>query len=239
MLADAGEDWRVVGAAMAAGGKVGAGDKRVVPVANNDKSSIPVASSGEKLGPAVRRLLDEHGIKPGAIAKRDGPHSVLTKSDVLRHIAVVAKDGGTTVAKDGGATVARPSPKASAATTRPYIDIPLSSMRTTIAKRMVVAKATVPHRYCTGEASIGALMRVREALRAGAGARLSVNDFVVKACGLALRVRRCCDCAGVLLGCTRIAVVLHSYCIFVALVLLLCCTRIASVLHMNCIRCYD
>jgi pyruvate dehydrogenase E2 component (dihydrolipoamide acetyltransferase) len=76
-----------------------------------------------------------------------------------------------------------------------YEELPLDSMRRTIAARLIEAKQTVPHFYLTADVDMERLNAVREeanaaALPDGAGEpawRLSINDFIVKALALALQ----------------------------------------------------
>jgi pyruvate dehydrogenase E2 component (dihydrolipoamide acetyltransferase) len=72
---------------------------------------------------------------------------------------------------------------------------PVDGMRRTIAQRLTQSKQTVPHFYLSVTANIGKLMAARESLNASAPRdaekkplwRLSINDFVIKAMGLALQ----------------------------------------------------
>ncbi|HXT95609.1 MAG TPA: pyruvate dehydrogenase complex dihydrolipoamide acetyltransferase [Polyangia bacterium] len=64
---------------------------------------------------------------------------------------------------------------------------PLSMMRRTIAGRLLEAKTTVPHFYLTVDVEMDAAMEFREQVAQVHGAKLSVNDLVLKACALALR----------------------------------------------------
>jgi len=64
---------------------------------------------------------------------------------------------------------------------------PLSMMRRTIAARLLEAKTTVPHFYLTADVEMDAAMEFREQVAQVHGARLSVNDLVLKACALAMR----------------------------------------------------
>ncbi|HLK92263.1 MAG TPA: pyruvate dehydrogenase complex dihydrolipoamide acetyltransferase [Polyangia bacterium] len=75
------------------------------------------------------------------------------------------------------------------ATTAPSDDVvkPLSMMRRTIAARLLEAKTTVPHFYLTADIDMDAAMEFREQVAQVHGAKLSVNDLVLKACALALR----------------------------------------------------
>jgi len=64
--------------------------------------------------------------------------------------------------------------------------IPLSPMRRVIAQRMVESKTTTPHFYLTVELDVAKLLELRaqanESLSATGGGKLSINDFVLKAC---------------------------------------------------------
>ncbi|GJE45601.1 Dihydrolipoyllysine-residue acetyltransferase component of pyruvate dehydrogenase complex [Methylobacterium soli] len=75
-----------------------------------------------------------------------------------------------------------------------YEEVPLDGMRKTIAKRLTEAMQVAPHFYLTVDCEIDALMKLREQLNGSAGKdkdgkpnfKLSVNDFIIKAMGLAL-----------------------------------------------------
>jgi pyruvate dehydrogenase E2 component (dihydrolipoamide acetyltransferase) len=75
-----------------------------------------------------------------------------------------------------------------------YEEVPLDSMRRTIAKRLIEAKQTIPHFYLTGDLNIDRLMAMREEANAAAPAakdgtpafKLSLNDFIIKAWAAAL-----------------------------------------------------
>lgn len=70
---------------------------------------------------------------------------------------------------------------------------PLDNMRRTIATRLTLAKATVPHFRLSVDCHIDSLLEARQRLndrapKEGSGAyKLSVNDFIIKAMGLALQ----------------------------------------------------
>lgn len=76
---------------------------------------------------------------------------------------------------------------AGAATSR-YTDIPLTGMRKTIAKRLVESKQTVPHYYLTVEVRMDTLLATRAEMNKSLDgkAKLSVNDFVIKAAAMAM-----------------------------------------------------
>src|SRR5581483_2939793 len=65
--------------------------------------------------------------------------------------------------------------------------IPLSAMRRTIAKRLAESTGPIPHFYLTADYDVTNLMALRTQLNEALGAKLSVNDFIVRAAALALR----------------------------------------------------
>jgi pyruvate dehydrogenase E2 component (dihydrolipoyllysine-residue acetyltransferase) len=65
--------------------------------------------------------------------------------------------------------------------------IPLTLMRKTIARRLVESKVQAPHFYLTAEADMEAAMAFREQVKEVHGAKLSVNDMIIKAVALSLR----------------------------------------------------
>ena len=143
--------------------------------------------------PLARRMAQRAGIDLAAL-RGSGPHGRIVKADIE---AVVA--GGTPAARPAAQPmpVEAPVPKPVA---RPmaelpgmpsYIEVPISSMRRVIARRLTEAKLQQPHYYLTIDCEIDALLKVRQELNAKApekgGYKLSVNDFAIKALGLALR----------------------------------------------------
>jgi pyruvate dehydrogenase E2 component (dihydrolipoamide acetyltransferase) len=69
-----------------------------------------------------------------------------------------------------------------------FEDRPLSQMRAIIAKRMPLSKAPVPHFYVSSEVAMDRASRLREELNGLEGQpKISINDFVIRACALALR----------------------------------------------------
>jgi pyruvate dehydrogenase E2 component (dihydrolipoamide acetyltransferase) len=72
-----------------------------------------------------------------------------------------------------------------------YAAVPNDSMRKAIARRLTSAKSLIPHYYLTIDCDIGALMQLRARLnekapKAEGAYKLSINDFVIKAAGMAL-----------------------------------------------------
>ena len=73
---------------------------------------------------------------------------------------------------------------------REFEEVTLNGMRKTIAARLSKAKATIPHFYLRRDIDLDALLKFRGQLNNDLeprGIKLSVNDFIIKACALALQ----------------------------------------------------
>jgi pyruvate dehydrogenase E2 component (dihydrolipoamide acetyltransferase) len=73
---------------------------------------------------------------------------------------------------------------------RPFEEVKLDGMRKTIAARLTEAKQSVPHFYLRRDIQLDALLKFRGQLNKdleARGVKLSVNDFIIKACALALQ----------------------------------------------------
>jgi len=144
-----------------------------------------VAGSGSRIfaSPLAKRIAAEKGINLTSI-KGSGPNGRIVKADVES-----AKPGIAPMAPSAG----KPRP---AAQPRPVFvapgdsRVPHTAVRKVIARRMLESKQTVPHFYLTAEFEIEALLAARAAINAVAekqGAKVSVNDMMIKACAKALR----------------------------------------------------
>jgi pyruvate dehydrogenase E2 component (dihydrolipoamide acetyltransferase) len=71
-----------------------------------------------------------------------------------------------------------------------YTEVPLDGMRKTVAARLTEAKQTIPHFYLRRDIKLDALLKFRSQLNKqleARGVKLSVNDFIIKACANALQ----------------------------------------------------
>ncbi len=143
--------------------------------------------------PLARRMATHHHLDLHQI-KGSGPHGRIIKIDIEAALA---------------APQAAPSPAASAAPAktslpegpqaaqvlkmyegREYSEVPLDGMRRTVASRLTEAKQTIPHFYLRRNVQIDTLLSFRSDLNQqleGRGIKLSVNDFVIKSCAIALQ----------------------------------------------------
>jgi pyruvate dehydrogenase E2 component (dihydrolipoamide acetyltransferase) len=146
--------------------------------------------------PLARRLAAEKGLDLTKVAGT-GPHGRIVKADVEgAKAAPVAAAAPAPVAASAAPAKAGMPTGMSAETVmkmyadREYTEVPLDGMRRTIAARLTEAKQTIPHFYLRREVRLDALMAFREQLNKGLesrGVKLSVNDFIIKACAIALQ----------------------------------------------------
>lgn len=116
--------------------------------------------------PAAKALALEKGVPIKSI-KGSGPGGRITKQDIEKY---------------------QPAVPAGGAAAPTYEDIPASSMRKTIANRLAQSVRENPHYFVSSTLSVTKLLKLREALNASSEGKykLSVNDFLVKACSAAL-----------------------------------------------------
>jgi pyruvate dehydrogenase E2 component (dihydrolipoamide acetyltransferase) len=133
--------------------------------------------SGTFVTPLARRLASERGIDLSRLSG-SGPRG-----------RIVAADIGT-AQPSGRAPVTGASAEQVKALFEgvDYEEVPLDSMRRTVAARLTAAKQTVPHFYLTADMDVGRLMAMREeANGVDPALKLSLNDFIIKAWAAALQ----------------------------------------------------
>ncbi len=160
-------------------------------------SSGKASANGQRIiaSPLARKIAEERGIDLAAI-QGSGPSGRITKKDVESAVpsAVPMPAGAGAPAQMVAGAVATPAmpdplPTMLGAASLEDKVVPLSNMRATIAKRLVESKTTVPHYQVTVSARVDALLELREQLNeqlADQGVKLSVNDFLVRACAVAM-----------------------------------------------------
>jgi pyruvate dehydrogenase E2 component (dihydrolipoamide acetyltransferase) len=130
-----------------------------------------------KASPLARRLAEEMGVDLGSL-KGSGPEGRIVKEDVLAA-------GSSRPRSDRR----RPQPATERAPGPDVEVIEPSRMQATIARRMAEAKSTVPEFHVTVEARVDLAVSMRQQLKDSvAGAeKVTMTDFLVRACALALR----------------------------------------------------
>ncbi len=181
--------------------------KSEAPSPAQPTAAPPVShTDGERVfaSPLARRIAKEKGIDIGAV-KGSGPHGRIVKADVE---GFTAPDTAATPTVAAPVAAEAAAPKAAASSgpdaetvkkmyaDRAFEEVKLDGMRKIIAARLTEAKSTIPHFYLRRDIELDALMAFRGQLNKeleGRGVKLSVNDFVIKACALALQAVPDCN----------------------------------------------
>lgn len=139
--------------------------------------------------PLARKIAQEHNVPLSGITG-SGPSGRIVKKDVEAAIgngsAATAAPASTQAAPSASPA---PAPMPAVGAALEAKNVPLSNMRATIAKRLVESKTTIPHYQVTLSARMDALLALREELNgqlSPQGVKLSVNDFLVRACAIAM-----------------------------------------------------
>ena len=155
--------------------------------------AAPAASDGTRIfaSPLARRIAADKGLDLSALTG-SGPHGRIVKADVLAAGSAPAKPAPAAVSAAAPAPAPAVSSDAIAKiyADREFTEIPLDGMRKTIAARLTEAKQTIPHFYLRRDIKIDNLLSFRGQLNKqleARGVKLSVNDFIIKACALALQ----------------------------------------------------
>lgn len=173
-------------------------------LATNPASDPPLKSTHSETeqrlfaSPLARRIATDRGIDL-ALISGSGPKGRIVKADVETFEPSVQ----VTPAQ---AAVSKPTLPAEPSSNRisqiyadrKYEEVPLDGMRKTIAERLTEAKQTIPHFYLRRDIELDALLAFRADLNkqlAEKGVKISVNDFVIKACALALQDVPACNAA--------------------------------------------
>jgi pyruvate dehydrogenase E2 component (dihydrolipoamide acetyltransferase) len=149
--------------------------KGAAPSAAPAASAPPPAPTSAALGgrikisPLAKKLAAEKDIDPAHLTG-SGPGGRIVRADIL---------------------AAEKSPQGRLHTGPVQDDelVPVSNVRSIIARRLVESKTQIPHFYLEVEVDAGPLLELRARLNASLekdGAKLSVNDFILKACAEAL-----------------------------------------------------
>ena len=163
------------------------------PAAPTPAPAAPAAADGSRIfaSPLARRIAKDKGLDLSQI-KGSGPHGRIVKADVE-----TAKPGATPAAALAASAAPAAAPAGPAADMvmrmyqgRKYEEVKLDGMRKTIAARLTEAKQTIPHFYLRRDIQLDALLKFRGQLNKqleARGVKLSVNDFIIKACAIALQ----------------------------------------------------
>lgn len=166
-----------------------AADVMAAPAVQASAPAAPVAASGTRIfaSPLARRIAADNGLDLTAITG-SGPKGRIVKADLSTAVAPAA------AAAPVSAVTMPTSANAAAVEAiyqgRGFKTVPLDGMRKIIASRLTEAKQTIPHFYLRRDIRLDKLLRVRGEINKGLearGVKTSMNDFIIKACALALQ----------------------------------------------------
>ncbi|MFC0203106.1 pyruvate dehydrogenase complex dihydrolipoamide acetyltransferase [Novosphingobium soli] len=174
-------------------------DAKPAPAASSPAPAAAAAPAGDRVvaSPLAKRLAATKGVDLAAVTGT-GPNGRIVKADVEG-----AKPGAAPAKPAAAAPQAAPAPAAEAAPsvdmaaeTRALLDarVPhtvdkLSGMRKTIARRLTQSMQEAPHIYLTVDVQLDKLLALRAEINTALekqGVKVSVNDMLIKALGLAL-----------------------------------------------------
>ncbi|MFA7440629.1 MAG: 2-oxo acid dehydrogenase subunit E2 [Sphingomonadaceae bacterium] len=152
-------------------------------VAVGGGAPVDLTPVGNSLGdvyasPLAKRLAVQHSIDLGKI-RGTGPRGRICKADVLAQVKVEP-----VAAAPAAAMSFAPPPAGSAEVLK------MSPMRKAIARALSHSKSTIPHFYLRSKVRIDGILGLRAQAKAATGEAPSINDYIVRACGLALAQHR-------------------------------------------------
>ena len=197
IIGEEGEDMSAAPEAAAPVAATAPAEAEVATPAATPAPAAPAAKDGSRLfaTPLARRIAADKGLDLATITG-SGPHGRIIKADVENATAkpTAATASAPAASADAPAAAMATGPSTAQVTAmyegRQFEEIKLDGMRKIIAARLTEAKQTVPHFYLRRDIQLDALLKFRSQLNKtleARGVKLSVNDFIIKACALALQ----------------------------------------------------
>ena len=154
---------------------------QTAPAAPVQPAATPTAPAGPvKASPLARRMATEQGLDIHTL-RGSGPGGRIVKRDVENALKSIP----------ASFPIKPATPPAQMTSTAIQGDetVPVDRLRAAIGRRMVESKQQVPHFYVTHACRVDELMSLRKKINSTLpeGEKISVNDFLIKAAGLALR----------------------------------------------------
>ena len=167
------------------------------PVGQRAVASSPREMGGAEMSPQPPQGVPSTGGGGGGRVKASPlARKIAAQSGVDLKLIHGSGPGGRIVRRDVEAAATAPAASAApalrpvaqpAASGPEFEDLALSPMRAAIARRMPLSKAPVPHFYVTSEVAMDRAWELREELNGLEGQpKISVNDFIIRACALTL-----------------------------------------------------
>lgn len=135
-------------------------------------TALPASTERVYASPMAKRLAEQRNIR--LQGKGTGLYGSITTSDLDKLPSEI--------------TPTSSSPAVQVPSAAAFIDIPISNIRGVIAKRLLQSKQNIPHYYLSVDINVNKLLKLRVKFNKKLekeGIKLSVNDFIIKACAIA------------------------------------------------------
>lgn len=156
------------------------------PVTPAVNGVAPVPSGEVFATPVARRIARDNGVDLATVAG-SGPGGRVRKADIEAFLADPSSAKAATPKPAVSQTVA--FTPTNVPTGPETTEVPLTRLRKAIARRMTESHTTIPAFYVTTAIDMTDALALRKQVNGALpeGEKVSVNDLIVKACGLALR----------------------------------------------------
>jgi pyruvate dehydrogenase E2 component (dihydrolipoamide acetyltransferase) len=187
------EDGESVAAALAAAPK----PAMIMPTAANapvaasaSSAVVPVlaAQSGNRVvaSPLAKRIAELTSIDLKNL-RGTGPNGRIVKADVENVSKAAPAPARASLSSSAAAPQGMDARDYADKLGMAYDALPNSPVRKVIAKRLTESKQTVPHFYLTIDCELDALLDLRRSVNEQLGAKISVNDCIIRATALAMK----------------------------------------------------
>jgi pyruvate dehydrogenase E2 component (dihydrolipoamide acetyltransferase) len=152
------------------------------PAASSTAAPVAAATNGRiKASPLAKKLAAEKGIDINLVSG-SGDGGRVTKKDIDNY-----KPSAAPAAAPAATATKAAAPAFVANGTEGHTDIPVTTMRKVIARRLGESKFSAPHFYLTMEINMDNAMSARAAMNEVSPVKISFNDMIIKASAMALR----------------------------------------------------
>jgi pyruvate dehydrogenase E2 component (dihydrolipoamide acetyltransferase) len=153
-----------------------ANEAGAVPTSQDTAVTAPVVDSESRVSPIARRLAEKLGVDLSRVVGT-GRNGRISKEDVEAYAAqnaAAVNSSGTTGASAGTAAAV------TSAANEPS-RVPMSSMRATIARRLLESSQGIPAYRLTSDVEMSALLALKATLADRSGERITLTDLIVRA----------------------------------------------------------
>lgn len=148
---------------------------------NNQPPTTNNTNGRVKASPLAKKLAAEKGIDINLVSG-SGDGGRVTKKDIDNY-----KPSAAPAAAPAATAAKAAAPAFVANGTEGHTDIPVTTMRKVIARRLGESKFSAPHFYLTMEINMDNAMSARAAMNEVSPVKISFNDMIIKAAAMALR----------------------------------------------------